>query len=168
MRATDAAPTTRPRALHLIDVENLSGCPAPCTADLHYVLRQYLRTVRVLPADSSVAATDTVLARRAAFVYASAGIRVRTGTGPSGADHALLDSVDVLWLADRFQMLVIASGDGVFTGLTRAAAAAGLVVWQVSGRGRTSARLAAAAHVRTHLPLGPVRAGAPQSVAVAA
>jgi hypothetical protein len=147
----------RARALHLIDVENLSGCCAPTTADLHYVLRCYQRQVGIAATDSSLAATDVVLARRAAFVYAASGIRFRTGHGRSGADDALLESVGIGWLADRFGLLVIASGDGIFTGLVRAATAAGLVVWQVAGRGRTSTRLAAATGNRVTLRLGPPR-----------
>ena len=150
-------PADRPRALHLIDVENLSGCSAPTTGDLHYVLRCYLQQVGIRPGDSSLAATDVVLAGRAAFVYAAAGVRFCVGMGASGADRALLQTLDIGWLATRFGALIIASGDGIFTEAATSAAAAGVDVWQVSGRGRTSGRLRAAAHRRIGLVMGPQR-----------
>ncbi|MGY1846775.1 hypothetical protein [Blastococcus sp. SYSU DS1021] len=150
----------RPRALHLIDVENLSGCSSPTTGDLHYVLRCYLQQIGIRPGDSSLAATDVVLASRAAFVYAAAGVRFCVGMGSSGADKALLSTLDIGWLATRFGALVIASGDGIFADAAEAARALGLQVWQVSGRGGTSARLRAAAGRHSTLLLGPQRTAA--------
>ncbi|MGX5654081.1 hypothetical protein ACWKWC_04845 [Geodermatophilus nigrescens] len=159
-RRSPTAPATaagRPRALHVIDVENLSGCSAPTTADLHYVLRCYLTQVGIRPDDSSLAATDVVLAGRAAFVYAAAGIRFCVGMGSSGADRALLRTIDAGWMAGRFGALVIASGDGIFSEVAASAAARGVEVWQVSGRGGTSRRLQATARRHVRLALGPQR-----------
>jgi hypothetical protein len=66
-------------------------------------------------------------------------------SGPDGADLALLDVFESDWQISRFDEVVIASGDGIFTTLAAAVASSGVKCTVVSRRAGLSARLALAA-----------------------
>ncbi len=76
--------------------------------------------------------------RRCAFAL-PAGWRVWPGYGRDGADRSLLESAPADWVVERFDRLVIGSGDHAFRPLATAAANAGLTV-TVVGRCETVAR----------------------------
>lgn len=127
------------RAHHLIDIENLlaltHGQPvAPAAGQL------YRAVAGVGPGDLLTVAADRsrVFEVHAAFP----GAALRWGTGPDGADLALLDAIDVHLLARRFDTLVIGSGDHLFWDLAYRARAVDLKVVVVS-RPRGLSRLLA-------------------------
>lgn len=71
---------------------------------------------------------------------------LKTGSGPSGGERALIDALDIAHLATRFDGITIGSGDGAFIGTAQAARRAGLRVTVVSWKARLSNALAAVAH----------------------
>ena len=73
--------------------------------------------------------------------------------GPNSADHALLANADPDWVATRFNRLVIASGDGIFTSTANAMTGRGLTVELIRGLSKTAQRLTAAAYTHTTLIL---------------
>ena len=78
----------------------------------------------------------------AAFFALPPGIqRVIGANRPDGADLALIDSVEIDWVASNFGQVVIASGDHIFAPMARKFRAAGLSVIQVLGAGGCSAEL---------------------------
>jgi len=117
------------RAHHIIDIENLLVLTrdepvAPWAGEL------YRAVAGVGPSDLLTVAADRsrVFGVRAAFP----GAEVRWGSGPDGADLALLAATDVDLLARRFDTLVIGSGDHLFWDLAYRARIAGLKVVVVS------------------------------------
>jgi hypothetical protein len=79
------------------------------------VLDEYRRQVRVGESDLVVLGTNGYLAF--ATKAAWPGALVRIGRGPDGADLALLREASPSDLAQRFDRVVVGSGDGIFTGL---------------------------------------------------
>jgi hypothetical protein len=136
--------TSRPRALHLIDLENLLGTQrdAAAVAD---VWSEYVDTVGIGVADSVLVGTETAWSARAWFALPEHGLRRVCGKGPDAADRALLAAVDIDHDLARFPTLVIASGDQAFAPLARAARARGCRVELVIGAGFPNWSLANAA-----------------------
>ena len=119
----------RGRTHHVVDIENLLALthgqriePVAC--------QLYRAVAGVGPSDLLTVAADRsrVFEVRTAFP----GAEVRFGTGPDGADRALLDAIDVQLLARRFDTLVIGSGDHLFWDLAYRARSVGLKVVVVS------------------------------------
>ena len=67
------------------------------------------------------------------------------GRGINGADHALIEVLSEERMPQRFNAVVIASGDGIFASVAADLAAAGLEVTVVAREGHLSARLRLAA-----------------------
>ncbi|WP_370500186.1 NYN domain-containing protein [Mycolicibacterium sp. jd] len=80
--------------------------------------------------------------------------RVVGSNCPDGADIALIDSVDVDWVAAHFGQVVIASGDHIFAALACRFRSAGLHVVQVIGHGASSAALYRACSEQKYLRHG--------------
>jgi hypothetical protein len=72
------------------------------------------------------------------------GARRVVRSGPNGADLALLDVLDE-GVSDRFEEVVIASGDGIFTAAVSALAAGGVGTTVVGRRGTIAKSLQLAA-----------------------
>lgn len=153
-----AAPRTR--ALHLVDLENLLGGTAACAGDIENAWSVFSFGVGIGQTDHVVVATSHRLARVAWFALPPGRVQLRVRSGPNGADLALLAELDVRHAAARFDWLVIASGDGIFTAAALAARANGLKVHQVTGRGQSHRDLHAACTRHTQLKLWPVEAPA--------
>ena len=107
------------------------------------------------PSDHVVVATSHHAAFTAWFELPRTGIQLAVRSGPSGADYALLDALDLQHAAKRYDWLVIASGDGIFASTARRAQLLGMRTWQVSGIGRSSVPLTRACRLHSHLNLGP-------------
>ena len=72
--------------------------------------------------------------------------------GPDGADQAILAAVDLDRIAQRYQRIVIASGDAAFTWVAQSLRDRGLLVYNVTRtRASQSRRLREACHVSLHL-----------------
>lgn len=139
--------TAAGRCFHLVDIENLAGGPHAsvygATAHLYRgVTRCGLNDLVVVGCDKSgtLAAAD-----------AFPGRQVVVGTGPNGADRALLGAIDQRVLHDRFDTLVIGSGDHAFAFVAASARAAGLTTVAVVGEGQLSRALARSVDAIVHL-----------------
>jgi hypothetical protein len=100
---------------------------------------------------SPPASTGIHLAKTTWFVSPAHGIQRRVRGGVDGPDLALLDAYDLPHAADRFDELVIGSGDHAFTDLAIAACNLGLRTHQVIGCGSPSQTLMYACPTRTWL-----------------
>jgi len=154
--STSTAPTSRTggRRLHLIDLENVIGDPDACERDIARLWDVYKRhAVGVGPTDHVIVATGANLALAAWFALPAQGVQRRVRRGPDGADLALLDACHVEHDARRFDELVIASSDHIFTELAETARSHGMRTHQVIGRSVPSKTLMAACPTRTWLRL---------------
>lgn len=131
--------STTPRAIHLVDVENLfaltHGKAVSCQAG-----DVYRAVAPVGDRDLIQVAADVtrVFDTKAAFP----GAQLRHGRGHDGADRALIENFDVDHAATRFDTVVIASGDNRFVDVAYRARQHGLnvvVVSRPTSLGRTLA-----------------------------
>lgn len=148
------------RALFLIDLENLLGDPF----DLGGVADAMARCLvagRRLPGDHLIVAGHPHLVLKARQVTGLSFQPLRAPQGPDGADLALLGALRPAFMAERYQRVVIASGDGIFTELAAELGRRGVTVWVVAPKGSTATRLRlAAARVVALAPVsGPVPVG---------
>lgn len=134
-----------PRALHLVDVENLALDPDPSVRDVEVALAAYGAVVPRGPGDLTVLSASTRLTKRLVFRLDIQGRFIPAGSGRDAADLALLQAAPAPWVADRFDRLVIASGDGIFSSLSEAVHQFGCEVWVASWRRSLSRELATAA-----------------------
>jgi hypothetical protein len=138
------------RTLHLIDVENVAGMARPTETQVGAALARYRAAVRVGPSDQIVIAANLTTAAWAKWAWP--GALVRAASGPDGADLALLGDADPDHVARRFQRVVIASGDHVFTERARELRARGLHVEVLARPGALSHNLRGSADVVRLLP----------------
>lgn len=130
------------RSQHLIDVENLYG-------EHHEALYEpefgelYTAVVGRGPNDLITVGADRSHALDAALAFP--GCRRVMGSGPNGADLALIDSIDWPSLQRGCDRLVIASGDGVFVEVAEIGRRHGLGIVVVSREKGLSRRLRAQA-----------------------
>lgn len=143
----------RTRSLHLIDLENLCASGLALESLIEKVWRTYRYGVPTSPDDQYVVGSSHAFAKRAWFILPAQGIQRRARSGKDGGELAILSDVDLVHAANRFDRLVIASGDGMFTETAKAARVQGLHVHQVSGLGSCSRALAATAHTHSRLRL---------------
>jgi hypothetical protein len=100
---------THPRALHVVDIENLLGCARPTLAEVGACYQAY----RPLIAHDLV----VVACNHGAFssvAWAWPGARLLVRSGEDGADKALLDVLTSERVEQRFAAVAVASGDGIF------------------------------------------------------
>lgn len=132
------------RRLVLADVENLLATASPA----EQAVVQVFQDLNTILGDLDNTLFEVACSHRAAAA-------VRWGfpigrhhwrSGANGADLALIDVLSSGQVIERFQEVVIASGDGIFTAPVTALAAAGVKCTVVSRRDALSARLSLAAH----------------------
>lgn len=122
------------RTFHLVDMENLVG-GAVSTRSVAGAWTEYVTAAGVREGDQVVVG---VARRHAAttFFALPTGIRRLVGSdGPDGADRALLEAVDVGLVAERFERVVIGSGDHAFTDLAAELLQRGISMVEVVGKG---------------------------------
>jgi hypothetical protein len=130
----------RPRAVHLIDIENLVAGPLHIR-DTARMLDLYRAAIGIQNGDQAILATSCYFAfELIGHDLHDVQFRITTG-GPDAADQLLVDSINIDYLARRFQTLFIASNDQYFIDVARQARGAGMTVWQVSGRDHQPNRL---------------------------
>lgn len=118
-------PQPTPRALVLIDVENLAGTSRPTEADGWSVLQSVQAAFPTLPTDHVVVASHPANVTCASVLRRELGALLKVRAGGDGADLALLEAAELFLEQDakkcRFSVLhlVICSGDGIFAGLAR-------------------------------------------------
>lgn len=149
------------RKLFVVDLENLLGVDR--TAGGVNLVWNHIRPAIGMN-DQVLVASGPTLAKVALFELKDERVRYYVRSGVDGADLELLDRVDEAHASKRYDAIIIGSGDGRFTSMAYRARAAGLQVWQVTGRGLPSRKLAKAAHLHAQLNLP----GAPRRTALAA
>ncbi|MEV5409544.1 hypothetical protein AB0K60_12005 [Thermopolyspora sp. NPDC052614] len=131
------------RGVHLLDLENLTGSPCPTTAQVTEFMTEYRELVPIGPMDQFVVAVNPSAGLSVGM--ALRGIQLLIRAGRDGADRALSESAYAARLPERFERVVIGSGDGHFTDLAAWLAGSGTHVTVVSRRGALNRRLYAAA-----------------------
>ncbi|WP_338481343.1 NYN domain-containing protein [Rhodococcus sp. DN22] len=132
--------STRPRTLHLVDLENLLDGRVETEA-VTEIWREYRQVTGMGSDDHVVVAVAKRNAAAAFFGLPQSVQRIIGDNGPDGADLALLDAVDIDWSAKRFGQVMVSPGDHIFTGTARGMKAAGMQVVQVIGGGTSSTAL---------------------------
>ena len=119
------------RTLHLVDVENLMGGPTGGLLPLEDALAQYRSVAPVTSGDHIVIAANPALAWKAGMAWPTA--RLLAASGPDGADRALLAEVaDTRVIAERFDRVIVGSGDGIFATDAESLRALGIAVGVVA------------------------------------
>jgi NYN domain len=131
------------RALHVVDIENLTGAPLPSLARVTETQRDYFARLGFGAGDQVVMAASHRGLLDAACGWPHARYRVRSGK--NGADLELLDVLEHENVAARFRHVVIGSGDGIFIRSAAGLAARGVRVTVVSRHGSLHPYLARAA-----------------------
>lgn len=150
--STDRTIDLAVRTFHLVDLENLSGGPRRSPADHRRAWSAYERTAGVAAPDQVVVAASGLVMSEAVW-FLPTGIRAHLANGADGADRVLLAAGDAVWIAARFDRLVIGSGDHAFVELADEVRSLGARVDVVVGRGRCSARYRTAGHTVRRLRL---------------
>jgi hypothetical protein len=101
---------THPRALHVVDIENLLGCARPTVAEVGACYEAYRPLVG--PHDLVIVACNHGAFASVAWAWPGARLLVRSGE--DGADMALLDVLASERVEKRFKAVAVASGDGIF------------------------------------------------------
>lgn len=127
------------RRLHLIDLENLAGRPIFSAVDARTIERIYQNLVGIGPCDLVVVSTSHAAAPASWNSFVPARRLVRSG--PDGADLALLNVISAERVPERFNSVVVASGDGIFAEPCARLQSSGCRVTVVSNRRSLSRRL---------------------------
>lgn len=158
---THAAPT-----LHLVDVENLLGERrlTATVSDVRETVDNWFRAVGKRPDDHVVIAANPAFGLTAGLAVPAAQLLVRHGE--DGADLALLDWAPIEHIAERYDRVVIGSGDHIFAMFIRSLLIHGVKVRVCTRRGAMSRalRLALATGADVDRPTTPAPAGAGQQV----
>jgi hypothetical protein len=141
------------RTLHLIDAENIFGLGGSMTkpGTLGRLWSAYAKNaVTHRPDDVVIVASGPGVASAIWFELPSGFVKL-IRHGKDGADHALLEAFDALFVPGIFDEVVIASGDHIFARAAIIAKAAGTPVHLVIGRAQPSAALLATSNRRTYV-----------------
>lgn len=142
--------SVRPRTFNLLDLENLVGGRVDAAA-VRDVWSEFGEIIDTRHTDLTTVAVSRRHAATAFLALPANLHRVIGANVPDGADTALINSVDVGWIAANFGQVVIASGDHIFAPLARRLGNNGLHVIQVIGRGACSAALYLACNEQKYL-----------------
>ena len=131
----------RGRRLVVVDVENIAGGPCKTEDCVRWVRQRLMDIGAVRAGDVVVVGVDGC--GQTSVGWGWPGARVVVGHGPDGADRALLEE-----LADRvpqrFDSVVLASGDGIFADAVASLIAQHVAVTVVAHEVGTNSKLRAA------------------------
>lgn len=133
----------RGRRLVLVDIENVVGGAVLHEDAARWAKEQVRRVLLARATDHVVIGTSHIGLVPVGCAWTN--LRYVIGSGPDGADHALLEVLDEN-VEERFDEIVLISGDGIFTDRLVALAAQGLHVTVVAHRDGLAKRLRMAAH----------------------
>lgn len=108
------------RALHFIDIENLSESRFLDQESVRNVKREYFEVIKPNQGDQFVIGVSHFNLAAATFGWGAGVATYVVRSGEDGADLALLNVMADRRLTGRFQSVSIASGDGIFAGAGRA------------------------------------------------
>jgi hypothetical protein len=140
------------RALHLIDLENIVGNPDATRLEVEAALEAFTAAAAVGSDDLVAVAVNHRLYKRACLSL-DRGWDVKLASGPDACDHVLLDAAPVDWVAERFDRLVVGSGDAIFLDLVVSVRRRATPVWVVAQGRCLSRRMASAASRAVRLPM---------------
>ncbi len=142
----------RKRTLHIVDIENLVGDDHHI-GDRHsfeHALALYADASSMLPEDQVLVGCHPGLVFTAQQILGSRG-QIFTGAGEDGADKALLDASDADFIASRYHLVSIGSGDHIFAPLAAELHSRNVIVRIVARSGRLSKDLETVAQTVTLL-----------------
>lgn len=128
-----------PRTAYLLDLDNLAGSGQPSADEIHCVLDHFERECRPCKNDQVYCAGTAISAYHCADYRPN--YRVAVGRGKDGADQRLLELGDPEHVSQRFQRVVIGSGDGIFAGIVREFSIRGVRVELLVGKGTLASSL---------------------------
>jgi len=142
--------TLRGRRLVVVDIENMVG-GAVMTVEQASEACLSLRRAAGLKGDEQVIIGTSHNGAMSAWLgWQGPRPRLVVRSGQDGADLELLEVLTHERIAERFDEVILASGDGIFTAAVAALAAAGVAVTVIARPGKCSKRLSMAA-TRTFL-----------------
>lgn len=127
----------------MIDIENLAGTPSPTSDDVEAAKAALRAVVPDLDQAQRIVACSHHAAPTVFFAFPTARHLWRSGR--DGADLALLDVLENELVHERYDQVIICSGDGLFAGMAASLAAAEVDVTAIAVEGHLSARLELAA-----------------------
>ncbi|MEE9416488.1 MAG: hypothetical protein V3V01_14485 [Acidimicrobiales bacterium] len=132
----------RRRTLHIIDIENLVGHDHALgdRFAFEHALASYAAASQMKAGDQVMVGCHPGLAFIAQNTLGSRG-QIFTGQGTDGADEALLAAADVAFIARRYHLVSIGSGDHIFVELAGELLARGVQVMVVARPERLSGQL---------------------------
>jgi len=148
--ATPSAPGGR--RLLLVDLDNITGMKDLDVPGWRTVVQDMWIELGITSDDKVVVAMCRRTLAAAMPVLVGVPAQLLARGGKDGAKIAILDAVDVRHMAERFEVLVIVSGDHFFIEMAEQARAQGMYVWQVcSARAGCAKRLRLAADYHSEL-----------------
>jgi hypothetical protein len=146
-RKADALPrkkrALRGRRLVVVDIENMVGGAVLATEQAAAARRSLQEAVNLSGCEQVIIGTSHIGALASGLGWCRSRLVVRSGE--NGADLGLLDVLTGERIPERFDEVVLASGDGIFTDVVAALGAAGVAVTVVARSGHCSRRLRMAA-----------------------
>lgn len=139
----------RGRRLVLVDIENVVGGAAMTAATARWARDVVDAALSVAEGEQVVIATSHAGLLSTCSAWPAARVKVRSGK--NGADLELLDVLVTERLAERFEEVVVVSGDGIFADAIAALASKGVLVTVASWHRSLSARLRLAAGATVYL-----------------
>lgn len=133
----------RGRRLVVVDIENVVGGAVMTREQAHFARHVVAGAVGLRPDEQVVIGTSHVGLLATGLGWPGARMVIRSGE--NGADLALLEVLAEERVPERFDEVVLASGDGIFTDVVAALGAGGVRVTVVSRRTACSNRLRMAA-----------------------
>ena len=131
------------RRFVVMDIENVNGGAVGNKLLADAAFREVADAIGLTESDHVVIGAGPSSLLAAGLVSQNA--RLVRGRGLSGADHALVEVLRDEHIANRFDEVIIVSGDGIFTAVAAWLAFEGAKVTVVARRGRLSKRLQIAA-----------------------
>ncbi|MFC0865723.1 hypothetical protein ACFHYQ_25835 [Sphaerimonospora cavernae] len=142
------------RAVHLLDIENLTRSTRPTTSEVVALMGHYRTIVPIGSMDQFIVAVNHNALVSVGTAFHSAQLLARSG--PDGADQALVEAAYGDQLNQRFDHVVIGSGDHYFAELAGWLTVSGVRVTVISRREALSWQLyAAVPDIRTIDPATP-------------
>ncbi len=140
------------RMLHLIDIENLIGSPSPTPDCVSWYQLAY-QALHVGPTDQVVIAYSHHSVHSVGWSWQQS--RHLWSSGKNGADLALLEVIFQERIAERFESVALASGDGIFTNAVKQLNTQGVDVTVISRPESLSQSLQMAATQISYFPYPP-------------
>lgn len=142
--------STASRKIVLLDIENMMFGAHETDAVRNRSAEILALAEARRPTDMVIVGCNPSMAFRAKDLFPNA--QIVTGRGKDGADAALIDMIDIRHAAERFNELVIVSGDHAFAPIAHAARKVGLSVRVVAPRHGLSTALRVFADTAVILP----------------